>query len=1118
MKIYIGDPIEYESERIILKEVEQLLAADGRQAVVFANFSVASHQIDLFIAVDGLPLVIEAKTCNRRVRGGENGPWKIRLANRNWKKFRNPYKQALAAAFAIKNAIGSFSNKGSLFIHSAVVFTNEIPVGSDIYRGDFKVAVIGQADLGGLLRQRCARSWSEEQWVDFAKYLRLTHVTSIFAACDPRIVEAVHRLQHYATMFNQMYSDLEKLIPFSCRSKEDVISSTDVAHLVVEQCDNVLFHGPTGCGKSMLAASIGIALSKKGDVVVFIQGKDFGSKVHELIESEARLLGAPSGKLLLNDAHRLDRPLVFVIDGYNECTDDRRKNLTRAIAGLVTEYNARVVVTSQVPLVREDLLYLRKVDVLPPDMETKRAIADSASKSGIRSDHLEILLTSVSTGLEARLVGEVGADIRLGSSRFALFDAFARKRLGEHALACVSVLSQMAAWLSDRLTFSMSVRDFNRLAYRENLSAEHSRLLLQSGLLTSRGDQVSFSHEMFLNAFAAEAVIRTADDRAESVLQALTVPINSVRKDLIIGAVDDDCMLEQLLPGLEDSSSIRSCLLGHCGSRAKEWAEERCQQLWTRLSKEAGNVRFQYGVGGWGAGIVFNKDDLTQWTRADYAFFDVISGLIMKGCYVENAFQVIKVLDYRMEQELRRFLDESESDEAQLRTAIFAICYVFPRHSESAPGISEICASLHNGTAAVVEGTIQSYDVAVKSIMVKLDRRELSNGQLCLYLRLCRHGGISASFIAHCIEMYWDTAPYHLRLELLECAGLSSAAEDSTAKVRLIKTVKSLLGRRDRHLLDCTILETLESLGELDDSAMEHQAVVVDNIRHCLARPKERDSQILAWEIYSAQFDHLYSQTYWEILDNLVDDDRKKLLKMAAKGAPEDSLWIVPLIFDLLSYGAQSIGEEIARWTALPRANNIVNPGNAIGRYVMAHIALARLCCPLPENRNQDSNSADRSLKACGFILYWINRIDICEAERLSYCESGLHTLEREGRFSAIDVICECEHATLEFPIEFHGDQAVIHSIVRRFPNEVAAISRSALRDSKSLIGYFKNWSKFNTNRNLLFAINVLKHYGSGEDQTLLRKYATKQELGKQALEALKALEQRLEMHSENTL
>ncbi len=1117
MEIYIGDPVEHESERIILKEVEQLLGADRRQAVVFANFSVAAHQIDLFIAVDGLALVIEAKTGNRPIRSTENGPWEIRLANKNWKKIRNPYRQALDAAFAIRNAIRSFSKNDSLYIHSAVVFTNDIPVDSDIYQGDSKVAVIGQAGLSDILRKQYTSNWPEKNWVAFANHLNLTHVTSVSAACNPRIFEAEHRLQHYAMMFNQMYSDSENLIPFLCRSNEEDISSTEVAHLVINQCDNVLFKGPTGCGKSMLAASIGTAFSRKGDVVVFIQAKNFRSEVHNLIDREAQLLGVPSGNTLLNDAKVLDRPLIFVIDGYNECRHDRREELTRAITGLVNSYEARVVVTSQVPLVRGDLLYLKKIEVLPPEIETKRAIADDASKSRVHSDHLEILLASVSTSLEARLVGEVGAVVRQGSSRFVLFDAYARKQLGKHALAGVSLLSQIAAWLGDRLTFSMSIRDFNRLTDREKLSAELSRLLLKSGLLASNGDRVSFSHEMFLNAFAAEAVVRTANDGPDSILQSLTVPLNSARKDLIVGAIDDDNMLERLLPSLEDPSAIRSCLLGHCGSRAKNWADERCRQLWNGLSEEAGNIRFQYGEGGWGDGIVFNKDELTQWTRADYAFFDMLPGLIMKGRYVENTFQVIKTLDYRIDQELSRFLGDSESDEARLRTAMFAISYIFPQRSESAPGISRICASINSGLANIVDGTIQPYDETVKSTMEKLIKRNLTNGQLCLYLRLSYHYGIPASFIALCIEMYWDTAPYHLCLELLDCAGIHSVAEDNTENVRLIETVESLLGRSDQKIPDFIVLEALKFLGGLDDSAMEHKAIVVDEIRDSLARPTERDSQDLAWTIYSAQFDHPYSQTYYEVVDSLVDDDRKTLLKAAANGAPENSLLLVPLISDLASFDDQSVGDEIVRWTALPPRDNNTTPENSIRTYVIAHIALARLRCALPEFLNQATNSAERSLKACGAILYWSNRIDLCDEEILSNCENGLHTLEKEGRFSAIDVICECEHINLNFAADFWGDRAVIHSIVRKFPNEVAAVSRDALRDSQSLVGYFNNLTNFNINRNLSFAINVLKHYGSREDILLLRKYATKQEFGKYALDALKVIEERLEIQFEST-
>ncbi len=73
MEIYIGDLVEHESERSALREIEQLLAGDVSQAVVFANFSVASGQIDPLVALDCLALVIEAKGVNRPVRGGTNG-------------------------------------------------------------------------------------------------------------------------------------------------------------------------------------------------------------------------------------------------------------------------------------------------------------------------------------------------------------------------------------------------------------------------------------------------------------------------------------------------------------------------------------------------------------------------------------------------------------------------------------------------------------------------------------------------------------------------------------------------------------------------------------------------------------------------------------------------------------------------------------------------------------------------------------------------------------------------------------------------------------------------------------------------------------------------------------
>ena len=380
--------------------------------------------------------------------------------------------------------------------------------------------------------------------------LGLTRASSVCAACDPGLAEAEDRLRRYAAMFCRTYGDGETLVPFSCESNGVAAPSSEVMGAVLEGRGGALLHGPSGCGKTMLASSSGVALTGRGGVAISVQGKDFVGGVKELMDREAGLLGARSGMQLINDARRLGRPILFIVDGYNECSQDRQRLLTRVVAALAYRYEAGTLVTSQVPLARGSLLELQKFEVRAPSTETKVAIAMQAGDGRGPSEAIEFLLGAVSTGLEARLVGEVGATVAPGSSRYALFDAYARKRLGEAASDGIRVLSQVSAWLFERFAFSLSLRDFDRLMDGSGVSTELRRLVIDRDLLTLRGDRVSFPHEMFLDAFAAEAVIRGAGGSPGPVLKALAAPLHAERKDLLIGAIDDDSMLERLLPRL----------------------------------------------------------------------------------------------------------------------------------------------------------------------------------------------------------------------------------------------------------------------------------------------------------------------------------------------------------------------------------------------------------------------------------------------------------------------------------------------------------------------------------------------------------------------------------------
>ena len=1107
VEIRIGALVEHESERSALREIVRLLETDGWRALVVANFEIEGRQIDLFVARDDLALVIEAKGFTRAVRGRENGPWEVLLGSGRWKEFRNPYRQTLEAAFVVKRGARSFAHTGVPFIEAALVFSSGIPPGSEALQSNGKVTVIAQNRLGDMLRTRRQGLWSVDEWSAFADHLRLTRVSSVEAACDPGLGEAEERLRRYSSMFRQHYGDPETLVPFSCDSEGVDVPSSGVMRAVAEE-GGVLLQGPSGCGKTMLAWASGVAVSERGGVVIVMQAKDFVGSARQLLRHETGLLGMPSAVQLLEDARQLNRAVLFIVDGYNECGEDQRRLLTRVIAALAYRYEAGVLVTSQVPLAREGHVTLRKFEVRPPGIETKRAIAEHASDGKVASDVLEPLLAAVLTGLEARLVGEVGNTVAPGSSRYALFDAFVRERLGRGASAGIRILSMVAAWLFERFAFSLSIREFDRLMDERGVPADERRLVLDKGLLTSRGDRVSFPHEMFLDAFAAEAVVRRACGSPEPVLQALAAPLHRTRKDLIIGAIDDDTMLEALLSRLQDSTSILACLQGRCGRHARDWAEEHCRGLWPRIRKEAADVRFR--VDPERSGIVeFDESRTMRWSPCDWAFLGALLGRIAQGLDLEHALDIVGILDRRIAEETVRLHGETGTGTARLRSRMFELSFVHPQRSLGAPSMSIVCSRL--GNVASVAGTERVEGLLgarPDGLCRDLVGRELSQGQTYLYLKLCGREGIPASFLSRTIEVHWDCAAYHLRLALMHCAALHCDAEDEAERERLIALIEGLLPKSDVWL-NSSVLDALQRLGALDDAAQQHRLVVRRNIEDCLAHPGDGPRQAEAWGIYTAQFDHPYSDAFCDELAALADCDRKTLFEMASKGAKAGDLSLGCLLLDLAALGDPAVGESIARWTVPPPRDNRTFPQGDMHAFVVAHIALARLGCSLPEPRDAEEDPALRALNACGAILYWSNREDLDEGARLRACKPELAVLAEGGKSAALDVLRVCEDVSRDSLELLPGSTPVVRSVAVRFPSEAAAISRDALRDPDGQNGYFLVWSRSDQQPILEFGIRVLASFGKDSDRSLLRTFASDEEHGSSAIAALKAIEAR---------
>lgn len=1098
IEICIGDSVRYASERSVLERLVHLLGAARKPAIILANVSIDGQQIDALVVTGSLSLVIEAKAFNRPVKGGENGPWQVRLASGQWKNFRNPYLQAREAALAVRDAMGAFNRSDAPYPGAAIVFVPAIPQGSVPFPGDFKVSVTGLDGLEDLLRSTRRSAGTIERWRAFATHLGLTSVSSVAAACDRSLAEAEALLRQYSAAYDHTFADPVTVVPFPCQADEDSISSDDVVRRIAEGQAEFLVQGPSGCGKTLLAGQAGCAFAAHGGVAVTLPIRDYAGSLKSLLDREVGLLIGRPATTMLGAARRANRPLLFVVDGYNECAPSEQPSLSRGLAALARVYEANLLITSQCPVARSDLLSLRTITVAPAAREAKTAIALNVTGDDTLPEQLKPLLDSVTTGLEARLIGEVGRDLGGGKSRYALFDLFARKRLAEAATDGITLLSRIAGWLSERIAFGLSSRDLDRLLDEHHMPSVLADRLHAAGLLTRRGDRVSFAHELFLDAFAAEHVLRHAAGDSEKVLQALAAPRNDGRKMLIVGAIDDDTLLAAVLAGMTDGAAVTACLGGVCGASAQAWAVRQCTALWDRLRSEAAGVRFRVTEKGWN-GVAFEESTLTAWTPSERAFLAAMPQRLVEEHHLDAALQTIDVLDRRLADETDRLRAEAREHKVALRSGLFANAYV--GQSVATPGITRICTDLHGGVFRAANETLE------RTIERRLAAGRLSPGQLYLLLALSRGTEIAAPLIAATIEAHWPTAPYHLRLDLLDAARMSRSASDND-RASLIAALEGLPD--PGHIfISSMIMEALQGLGALEESEREHVMMVRDQVEQCLADPKDPDRKALAYGLHSAQFDHPYAGAYCEVIADLSEAERKALSTMAADGADDTEFFLGPLLMELASFGDPGVGSSIARWTALP-PKACPMPQDAIAVFVISHFVLARLGCLLPDRRGDAIDPPTQALSACGTILYWCNRADLDETGKRQACDPALRILAGDGFDSALNVIRHCEHALIEGTQRLPGNARVERSILSRFPAETADICRRALRDADSQTGYFQHYFDFDRRQDMTLAMDVLARHGDSTDLGLIKGYADDNTLGKHSIEAVKSLEERL--------
>ena len=603
-----------------------------------------------------------------------------------------------------------------------------------------------------------------------------------------------------------------------------------------------------GCGKSLSSCRIGIDAAHAGRIPLFLYAKDFDGRLGEVLGREAALLGTPSLRALLAACRRVSKPLLLLVDGYNECGEPLRGQLTRGIAALCGRNDASVVANSRIPVERADLLSLTELALSAPTREMKLAIAGRQA-GGELSPAARSWIDTVRSGLEARILGDVSNRIAETGNRLALFDTYVRARLGASAPAGLRTLIAIGRLLAERISFSISVRDLDRLLDREGLPADIVQQLERANLLTIRGDRASFSHELFLDAFAAEAVVRDAEGRSEAILAAINSPIHAQRALQLIGSIDDIRLQQAVLEQIEDADVIAGCSAGECGSYAQAWARARIDAILDRAAAEATAVTFVIDETCYPQVRRIDPFD-RQWTAQDRAVIGALADEFLAGRQIDRMMGIVAALDQSLRAELLRLRDELAGRKIGLRSAMFQVCYA---HGQGgAPAIGALLRRLHIGSWPG-----ERDNRAAEIVKAWADRPGLTHGQLYLLLMLNRMTWNDepslASFLPEILRRDYRYAPYHLQLDLLQAAHFSWRAGDAE-KAAIIDALNDL--PNDQHIfLSSSVVEALQALGALEESEAEQVEPIRQSVRDLLTR-RDADAAELAYTNWICRFDH----------------------------------------------------------------------------------------------------------------------------------------------------------------------------------------------------------------------------------------------------------------------
>ncbi|MGB8403860.1 MAG: hypothetical protein WCE30_07320 [Mycobacterium sp.] len=1108
--VYHGDQPAHAHERRAINVVRNELARRNVSAILLVNFTVArgARQIDLLIVTDQRCMNVELKHVDTTLPliATLNGPWRQLLDDGTERMVadHNYYEQAIQETYGITDAFAYLSGKGLVpgptakgfarHIDTVVCCDPHIPAGSTLNKRAY-VTVAGLDTLIDRLAQPGPGlpHWDRRHWDEVIRYLGLYVEGDDSAEALRRRADAA-AIADYRRHFREFTAaGLSALVPAAALidSTHVTVDADAVADRLTGGQHRAQLTAESGQGKTHLARHTALALTDRGQMVVWIDADDY--RKGQLIQSLRRAVSPHStheAHSLLAKAAENGAGITVVVDALEKCPHPEK--LIEQLHSLQNQYSATILVTTTGNS-NLQLDVTCDLELQAPTGPERARIATTYGTSDRVADSEEYR-TRYDITVAAQVISELapGED-----SNTEVLDAYINRRTPNEAVrAGLRCLAQaMNTSVRTALPISEAMTSLRRC---EALATTPSAIddILASPVVRVRQGRLRFDHDKLARFLAAQHLVLTARDGVE-LAQLLTQPAHRDLRDHAIVLETDPSRRYDTIRELADPILIAAAAQGAFGVPTAKQAHADITELLVQATAAATHSTFTASDSD-DSSLDGTWNHLRQWTPTEVALLLCAGRCAYNGMFLNEIGALMDATDTAMRAAMREL--HKAGHRLAISTVVACTYGLFSQKNTPAAGLIT-----RGAETALFFGDRAATDVATATFMWQPNPRCFGRLYLAALLsHPIRHDG-DAQNLPDLVETGLAAGGYHLRLKLLEAAQYGSSILKSEARQRMIDVLCSYDNDPRDVGTNSTLIEVLASYDQI--TPVTSLEGIQREITAALSDVDNPEHQALARGIVTSMFeDERILGPYSEAVDSLSDAERLTLCAMSVMppGSSFATPWAVKQLADGMDLSADIVQRALARYAG-PLPHETFSHSEDVEAHLSGLSGWAKISATLPPAA-ESTDPSDIAWRLVDELLVGETR----GAPTRVGTEAIWRTLSTELPGATALILRDLYRADSELLVNDQGSAIHPHrALTTAYPDQIRHLLERALTHRDELPAVHHEWDPMGDTAT--YAVRVLGRVGNADTADLLRHhYVHDPQLGHDAIEAVHAIDARI--------